>query len=327
MTTHIEQANSLNPDALVELFTLDLTALTSVYQSVGSGSIYRWTPGSMDYEMRGTVLAGSSASDILLDRALPTRNSVLHYQLFILYANGTTSETVTVSSTSFNSATGGDVVHLASPLAVAPAAGDLWNFASSGSVFFNGNEYQPKPIEAVGWEWNGVGKLARPKLRLTNIDGLAMALVLSFGNLEGAEVTRYRTFQRFLDGMPDADPTAFFEPDRFYIDRLSASNKSFVEFELAAALDFQGVQLPRRICLRDTCDFTYRRWVTTAGGGGNWVAGTCPYNGNAYFKRDRTPTANPAEDDCGKRFVNCTDRYGAAALPFGGFPGIALVNL
>ena len=327
MTYHLEQANSLSSDALVELFELDLTALTSVYSRVGQGTIYRWTPGVMDFELRGAVVA-ATVNNITLDRQVRRPNAALTYSLTITYANGTVADPIVIGG--FGLVAGSSpvqsVLGLVSDLPLAPSPGDTWTLSTSGSVYFNGNEYEPKPIEGIGWEWNGTGKLPRPILHMSNVDGMASALVLAFGNLEGAKVTRLRTYKSCLDGEANADPTAFFEPDIHYVDRKSAQNKSFVEFELAAALDFQGVRLPRRVCLRETCDNTYRQWIP-AGGWGSFAYGSCPYNGGSYFKADGTPTGNPAEDVCGLRFSDCKLRYGGAPLPFGGFPGIALVNM
>ena len=204
-----------------------------------------------------------------------------------------------------------------------PGLGDVFNFCAgtlnSAPVRFNGIVYSPAPIEATGFEWSGQGKLPMPKLKIAAISGLAAGLTYQFGDLLGAQVTRLRTFARFLDGQPEADPTAVFEPDVFRIDRKSTQNKHYVEFELAAAFDQQGVRLPKRQVLRDACSFTYRVYAA-----GQIHYGTCPYAGYSAFDAFDNPVPDITTDRCSHRLTGCMARYGQnAPLPFAGFPGVA----
>jgi lambda family phage minor tail protein L len=156
-------------------------------------------------------------------------------------------------------------------------------------------------------------------------------MVIETGDLTGATVTRIRTFKKFLDGQPDADPDAHFEPDIYRVDRKSAHIPGVsVEFELASIIDQRGRELPAYVCMRDYCPLIYRRWTGTEF---DYSKATCPYVGfdgnppataGAFFRRDGTSTVNPAEDKCGKRLSDCVDRFGDRPLPYGGFPGMAL---
>lgn len=204
-----------------------------------------------------------------------------------------------------------------------PGQGDVLNFVAgtlnSAIVVFNGVSYQPIPIQASGFEWTGQGKLPQPRLKIAAIGGLAAALTYQFGDLLGAQVTRWRTFAKFLDGQPQADPTAVFEPDIFRIDRKSAQTKAYVEFELAAAFDQQGVRLPRRQVLRDACSNTYRVFS-----GGQIHYGTCPYAGNTTFNAFDQVVQGIENDQCSHKLTGCLARFGPVApLPFAGFPGVA----
>ncbi len=239
-TAHIREAQKLDPDALVELYTLDTTMLTNIYGQPGAGDVLLFCSGA---------LGGSP-------------------------------------------------------------------------VVFNGLTYTPMPIEASGFEWNGQGKLPRPKLKIANISGLAAGLTYQFTDLLGAEVTRLRTFRKFLDGMPEADPTAVFEPDVFRVDRKSHQSKAYVEFELAAAFDQQNVRLPKRQVLRDSCGFTYRVYSA-----GSFHYGTCPYTGGPMYDAFDAGTTDPTKDQCSHRLTGCVARYGQTATkPFAGFPGVAQVR-
>ena len=184
-------------------------------------------------------------------------------------------------------------------------------------VIFNGVQYLPMPIEATGFEWSGQGKLPQPKLRIANLSGLATGLIVQFGDMLGATVTRIRTHECYLDGFPQADPEMQYEPDVFRLDRKSAQNKAFVEFELAAAIDQMGVRLPKRQVLQDACSYTYRKWAN-----GSWYAGTCPYAGDARFDAGDQLVSDNILDVCSHRMTGCLVRYGLGSpLPFGGFPG------
>lgn len=189
------------------------------------------------------------------------------------------------------------------------------------AAVFAGTTYAPMPIVGAEWEWNGQGRLPVPKLRISNLDGLAAALAIEFSDILGAVVTRTRTFAACLDGQPQADPTALFEPDVYVIDRKAEHQKAYLEFELAAAIDQRGKKLPGRQVLRDVCPFTYRKWD-----GAQFIPGTCPYAGSPMFTIAEASTANPALDVCSHRLTGCLKRYGNTPLPFGGFPGVALVS-
>ncbi|NBQ51414.1 MAG: phage minor tail protein L, partial [Marivivens sp.] len=106
-----------------------------------------------------------------------------------------------------------------------------------------------------------------------------------------------------------ADPTAKFEDEIWYLDRVANENLGYVEFELTSKLDLTNLGLPRRQVL-EVCPWQYR--------------GTeCGYKGTAYFDLNDKAT-NKANDQCAKRYTSCTKRFKRGLLPFGGFPGARL---
>lgn len=216
----------------------------------------------------------------------------------------------------------GDIVHLYI-FDASKIGGSIYHFTQgryeSTVLTFNGAAYQPIDLEAEGYEHTGRGALPQPKLRISNVNRVLHALVTSYDDLIGCEVTRLRTYRRFLDGEPDADPTQTFEPDVYEIARKSMHNKFVVEFELASAVDNEGRTLPGRQVLRDTCPARYRVWNGSAF---IYTGATCPYNGTNYFKKDGTATTANL-DDCGRRLSDCRARFGETApLPYEGFPGV-----
>lgn len=188
-------------------------------------------------------------------------------------------------------------------------------------VVWQGNTYTRFPIEAEGFEWNGKGALPRPKLRVANITGLIGALARELDDLVGAKVTRRRTFVKYLDAVnfaggvnPTADPNAHFTDEVYFVERKAAENPVFLEFELAAAFDVQGIQLPRRQVVQNVCTWRYR-------------GAECGYAGGAVANRNDQATTVLAEDACGKRLASCKLRFGEyAELPYGGFPAVGLLR-
>jgi len=189
------------------------------------------------------------------------------------------------------------------------------------SVVWQGATYAPFPIEASGFELSGRGALPQPKVRVANVTGLITALCMELNDLVGAKFTRKRTLVKYLDAVnftggvnPTADATQEFPDEIWYVNRKAEENKVFVEFDLAAAFDVQGVKLPRRQMIANVCSWLYR-------------GPECGYAGGAVADINDVATTVLANDQCGKRLASCKLRFGEfAELPYGGFPGAGLVR-
>lgn len=192
-----------------------------------------------------------------------------------------------------------------------------------GPVMFNGYAYQPVPIMAEGFEWNGQGTLPRPTLSITAMELAFLSLVISADDLVGAPVKRIRTYRKHLDDGSDPDPEAMFPVDYYVIERKTSQNRRAIQFELSVKLDQQGRMIPHRQVLRDTCTHRYRWWD---GQQYQYAGVTCPYAGAAEFEQDGSPAA-PGGDKCGKRLSDCRLRFGQhAVLPTRAFPGVGRVR-
>jgi len=198
---------------------------------------------------------------------------------------------------------------------------------SNDDIIWNGQAYLAFPIEATEFEYTGTGSLPRPKLRISNIYGTITGIILTLPNgLEGAKVTRIRTLARYLDAAnfpaagilltedgdallledgssilleainPTEDPTAEFPREIYYIDRKASENRDLIEFELAAAFDLVGVRAPKRQCVSNVCQWTYR-------------GAECGYAGNAYFNFNDDIVGSISQDVCGKRLRSCEYRF------------------
>lgn len=220
--------------------------------------------------------------------------------------------------------------------------GNLYRFCSSyrvttGTVSFGGNTYTPIAIEAEGFETKGKGTLPTPKLRIANIDLWATTIINSLGDPLGARITRFLTFDRYLDDGEEPDGEAVFFPQIFVVERKSSMTREFVEFELSASMDQAGRMLPRRQILRDNCTHIYRRWDSVAGEF-DYSKATCPYVGSdtieggtetPYFTVEDEATDDATRDVCGKRLNSCKLRFESQGLPLPtrAFPGVARIRV
>lgn len=119
-------------------------------------------------------------------------------------------------------------------------------------------------LKQVTFDVSSQGTLPTPKLILANVSGLFSSLAAELDNLIGCKVIRKRTFGRFLDevnfpnGNPEADPTQHLPDQIWFIDRKVNESRVSIEWELASAFDFQGVQLPFGQVTKNACRWQYR---------------------------------------------------------------------
>jgi lambda family phage minor tail protein L len=195
-----------------------------------------------------------------------------------------------------------------------------------GPVIYNGVEYQAVDVQFEGLETSGAGALPTPKIRISNIDGMAQAIVATYGELLGCTLYRIRTYTRFLDGHPDADPEAFYGPDIFRFERKASENGVYIEWELSASIDQEGKMLPGRTIVRNTCLWRYR-FFNGSVGHFDYSKAQCPYTGSQSYDINDEPVSDPADDVPSRRLSCCRTRFGRAnPLPFGGFPGVQRVS-
>ena len=221
--------------------------------------------------------------------------------------------------------------------------GSTYNFCSSfredsRNVTFNSTIYTPIAIEETGFETLGKGVLPSPRLKIANTNLEMTTLIQELGDPVGARMTRFLTFDRYLDDGSEPDPEAMFLPQIYLIDRKVKETRMMVEFELSASMDQAGRMLPKRQILRDACTHIYRRWNGSSFDTG---AATCPWIGNGiadpdttgpYFLNDDTETDDPSLDNCGKRLRSCEVRHAPEDgtirldLPTRAFPGVARIR-
>jgi lambda family phage minor tail protein L len=193
----------------------------------------------------------------------------------------------------------------------------------NGSVFWQGKEYIPFPVQASGFEYTTKGTLPRPHLTAANIQGSLTAMNEALDDLVGAKVTRRCTFVQYLDavnfpeGNPAADPGQHLPDEVYHVERKVSSNNAVVEWELASAMDLEGVRLPGRSIVANYCPWQYR--VFRNGAFDYTDVSECTHTGTESFTAANVATT-PDLDVCNKTKKACKLRFGFVALPFGGFP-------
>ncbi|CZV82056.1 phage minor tail protein L [Enterobacter hormaechei] len=205
-------------------------------------------------------------------------------------------------------------------MSVTTSGGKLYFHAGTNElsepIIWQGVTYKPWPIAASGFDKNGQGKLPRPKLQVSNLDGIISAEVQSNEDLIGCKLIRRVTLARFLDaanfteGNPTADANQHFADEMWYIDQKTFEDREIVEFELASAFDLMGVMLPNRQIVKNSCQWRYR-------------SAECGYTG-PYFDKNDAPTKLASADYCTKRLSSCRARinyFANGIIAFGGFPG------
>jgi lambda family phage minor tail protein L len=200
-------------------------------------------------------------------------------------------------------------------------------FTSHGECAFQGIAYQALDVETEGWEYNGQGIIPQPKIRISNVTRLFSGSVLAYNDCIGAKVTRIRTYEKYLDGQPDADPSAFFAPDMYVVEQKTAHDRTMIEWTMSSSMDQQGRMVPGRQVIRDICMWRYRVWSPQLNDF-DYSNASCPYVGAAMYDQKGDGVVDPVKDDCSHRInTGCKKRFGEnAVLPFGGFPGVARVR-
>lgn len=188
------------------------------------------------------------------------------------------------------------------------------------AVKFNGYIYLPAAIEVTGFAWDGQGTIPRPQMTLSTPDLSFLNTIVSFDDIVGAGFKRIKTFRKYLDDGSAAHTGMSFPAEEYVVEKKSNQSRHTVVFELSAHMDQQGLMIPRKLILRDSCVHTYRNWT---GAGWNYRNVTCPYAAPRMYKTNGESTTDQYKDACGKRISDCKLRFGNnAVLPRLAFPGV-----
>lgn len=206
---------------------------------------------------------------------------------------------------------------------IAATGGDETKLAAK-SIWWQGKEYAAWPYQLEGLEASTDGTSAQPTLTVANIDSSITSLCLAYDDMLQAKVTIHDTFAHYLDArnFPEGNATA--DPLQvrkrvFYIDgKNNELAGESVEFILTSPMDLQGLMIPTRQ-LHSLCTWCIRNQYRSGDG--------CDYAGARYFDLNNNPVDDPSLDACNGTLTACRLRFGEnEELPFGGFPGTALIR-
>jgi len=178
-------------------------------------------------------------------------------------------------------------------------------------ISFANQEYTPIHMQTSGWQVTGTESMPRPKMVVSNVLLTFAAYINNFEDLVGAQLTRRRTLEKYLDGKPEVNPAAEFPKDIFVIRSLPQKTKATVEFELAPYMDSEGIKIPKRQILRDFCRQAYRKYNEGPPESFSYTNATCPYVGAYYYDRLGAYSADMSKDNCGKELADCEMRFAA----------------
>lgn len=199
-------------------------------------------------------------------------------------------------------------------------------YNNGNSIVFNGHTYAPLSMQAEGFQRNSQGGMPTPSITIADVTNAIPTQIRIHNDLLGTKITRIRTFARYLDGKTDANPSAEFPREVYWVERKENQNRFMIKLSLSPIISMHGLTLPRRLILKNVCRWVYRTWNGTAFVGSSSV-NACPYAGDLLFKKDGTSTVVSSEDECGHKFSDCLLRYPQPnPVPFGGFPGVSRVS-
>lgn len=129
-------------------------------------------------------------------------------------------------------------------------------YTTGTAITWQGQVYTFIPIASSGWEIRGGtaqggGSQPTPTITVSNVNKILLNAVVTLGDIVGAKLTRYRTFQKFLDGQPSANTTEYIGPDVFYINQKISHTHDAISFQLVNPIDSPGKMLPGRQVLKD----------------------------------------------------------------------------
>ena len=134
------------------------------------------------------------------------------------------------------------------------------------SIVWQGVEYLPLAIETEGFDILADGKLARPKLRVSNQNNIITNFLQNYQDFKNAKIIRKRASVKFIDdanfegGNPfgTADPKAELTDETWLMGRKTQESKIFVEFELNSPLDLENFSVNNRNVVSKFCYWQYR---------------------------------------------------------------------
>ena len=133
--------------------------------------------------------------------------------------------------------------------------GPVWHVCpatnmGAAPISFGGQAYDPLPIAGTGWQSLIDGAPPQPTLKVSNVTRYLTPYLTAYADLVGATVTRYQTFDKYLDSGSNPDSTQVFNTGVYLIVQKVSANKDEVQFKLSSVIDAPSLKIPRKQLLR-----------------------------------------------------------------------------
>ena len=128
-----------------------------------------------------------------------------------------------------------------------------WQETDGNFVKFGGEIYAPLPYQSSGFAISNEGVLPNPQLTVSNVGLVPTALINIYSDLLGTEIIRTRVLAKHLDNGSDPDVNSKWPDETWFVQRKVTENKLFVTWELSTPFDLDGVTIPKRRALRNSC--------------------------------------------------------------------------
>lgn len=134
-------------------------------------------------------------------------------------------------------------------------------------IILNGVSYVPVAVEVEDFEVNIFNRIARPKIRIANVNYSISQLLRRKNDFKNSKLERIKIFLKYIDDanfegntnpFGVSDPTAEISKDLYIVSQKLQENKSMVEFELTAPFDLENFAVPGRLVLGRYCYWQYR---------------------------------------------------------------------
>lgn len=124
-------------------------------------------------------------------------------------------------------------------------------YLDGGTISFDGVVYSSFPVASFGWELTTTGTMPRPTIQVSNVTSVFLASIVALGDLTGMQVTRFFTYERYLDGQPEEDPTMHSRKEVYHVEQKLDHTNTAITWQLVSPIDRANIILPRRQYLKD----------------------------------------------------------------------------
>jgi lambda family phage minor tail protein L len=137
----------------------------------------------------------------------------------------------------------------------------------SRDIIWNGNPYYASAIEVEGFEANIMGRLPRPKVSVSNTDGIISSILRDYSDFRNGKFVRVKLFLKHLDAINFDDSTnpfgtpldnTYISKEKYIVSQKLMENKRVIQFELITPFDLQSLDTASRAIYGRYCYWQYR---------------------------------------------------------------------